>query len=249
MNKGREKHIIEMLHEQSSLSVEQLAEHFRIAEVTVRRDLAEMERKGLIIRKRGWISLPGLAIEPLFNQRMKQNAELKRKIAAYAADQVCEGEVIALDVGTTIAELAKELLRKKNVTVFTCSFQAASILSQSNLNVYLVGGNLRKTEMSLVGSITRDTISKFHFDRFFMGVAGISKDHGPTDFSLDEAEVKRAFVERSRHVTALADQTKIGDTSLVKICEFHEIDEIVTNEETDKTLIEQIPFHGKWVLV
>ncbi|KIL35784.1 hypothetical protein SD71_10230 [Cohnella kolymensis] len=249
MNNGREKAILDMLHQKSSLSVEQLAEHFKIAEVTVRRDLAEMVQKGLIIRKRGWISLPGLGIEPLFNQRMKANAELKHTIAAYTADQVCEGEVIALDVGTTIAELAKELLRKKNVTVFTYSFQAAGILAQSNLNLYLVGGNLRKTEMSLVGSITRDTISKFHFDRFFMGVAGISPDHGPTDFSLEEVEVKRAFVERSRHVTALADSTKIGATSLVKICEFSDIDEIVTNDGVDKSLIKQIPFSGRWVFV
>nr|WP_306220315.1 hypothetical protein [Cohnella sp. WQ 127256] len=180
---------------------------------------------------------------------MKQNADLKQKIAAYAADQICEGEVIALDIGTTVTELAKELFRKKNITVFTFSFQAASILSQSNINLYLVGGNLRKTEMSLVGSITRDTIMKFHFDRFFMGVAGLSKDNGPTDFNLEESEIKRAFIERSKHVVALVDKMKIGVTSLVKVCEFEEIDEIITNDDEDKSLFESIPFHGKWTLV
>lgn len=249
LNHTREKEILELLHQQTSLSVEQLAEHFRIAEVTVRRDLAEMEQKGLIIRKRGWVSIPGLGIEPLLNQRMKQNSELKQRIAAYAADQVSEGEVIALDVGTTIAELAKELLRKKNVTVFTYSFQAAGILAQSNLNLYLVGGNLRKSEMSMVGTITRDTIMKFNFDRFYMGVAGISKDNGPTDFNLEEAEIKRAFLARSKQAVILADKTKIGSTSLVKVCEFDEIDEIVTNEGLDKDVYEQIPYHGKWTFI
>jgi DeoR family fructose operon transcriptional repressor len=249
MNNAREKAVVELLQEKSSLSVEQLAAYFGISEVTVRRDLVEMEQKGLILRKRGWISLPGLGIEPLFNQRMKQNSDLKQRIAAYVADQVCEGDVIALDVGTTIAELAKELLRKKNVTVFTYSFQAAGILAQSNLNLYLVGGNLRKTEMSMVGSITRDTIMKFHFDRFYMGVAGISKDNGPTDFNLEEAEIKRAFISRSKQVCALADKTKLGSTSLVKVCEFDEIDEIVTNEGLDHSFIEQIPFRGKWTFV
>lgn len=249
VNNPREKEIMDLLHKQSSLSVEQLAKHFGISEVTVRRDLVEMEQKGLILRKRGWISLPRLGIEPLFNQRMKQNADLKQKIAAYAADQVYEGEVIALDVGTTISEMARELLRRKNITVFTYSFQAAGILAQSNLNLYLVGGNLRKTEMSMVGTITRDTISKFHFDRFYMGVAGISKDHGLTDFSLEETEIKRAFLERSKQVTVLADKTKIGATSLVKVCEFDDVDEIITNEGVDRTLLEQIPFQGKWTIV
>jgi len=249
VNNVREKEILALLHEQSPLSVQKLASHLQMSEVTVRRDLVEMEQKGLIVRKRGWAFLPGLGIEPLFNQRMKQNADLKQRIAAYAAEQVCEGEVIALDVGTTITELAKELLRKQNITVFTFSFQAASVLSQSNLNLYLVGGNLRRTEMSLVGSITRDTIMKFHFDRFFMGVAGLSKDNGPTDFNLEEAEIKRAFVERSKHVVALADKTKIGLTSLVKVCEYDEIDEIVTNDVPDKSPYEQIPFRGKWSFV
>jgi DeoR family transcriptional regulator, fructose operon transcriptional repressor len=249
LNNSRENDILELLHKQSSLSVQQLASHFGISEVTVRRDLVEMEQKGLILRKRGWASLPGLGIEPLFNQRIKQNADLKQKIAAYAADQVCEGEVIALDVGTTVSEMAKELRRKKNITVFTFSFQAAGILAQSNLNLYLVGGNLRKTEMSMVGSITRDTIMKFHFDRFFMGVAGISKDNGPTDFNLEEAEIKRAFVERSKQVIALADKTKIGSTSLVKICEFDDIDEIITNDDPDRRPFEEIPFRGNWVFV
>ncbi|QMV40575.1 DeoR/GlpR transcriptional regulator [Cohnella cholangitidis] len=248
VNNAREKDILELLHKQSPSSVQQLATHLKMSEVTVRRDLVDMEQKGLLVRKRGWAFLPGLGIEPLFNQRMKQNSDLKQRIAAYAADQVCEGEVIALDIGTTVTELARELLRKNNVTVFTFSFQAANILSQSNVNLYLVGGNLRKTEMSLVGSITRDTIMKFHFDRFFMGMAGLSKDNGPTDFNLEEAEIKRAFLERSKHVVALVDKTKIGVTSLVKICEFDEIDEIVTNEDPN-SMHEQIPFRGKWTFV
>ncbi|MCD9020961.1 DeoR/GlpR family DNA-binding transcription regulator [Cohnella silvisoli] len=249
MNNPREKEIINHLNKSSPLSVEQLAVLLAVSEVTVRRDLVELEQKGLIVRKRGGASLPGLGIEPMYNQRMKQNSDLKQTIAAYAADQVSEGDVIALDVGTTVAEFAKELLKKKNLTVFTFSIQVAALLAQSNHNVYLLGGNLRKTEMSMVGSITRDTIMKFHFDRYYLGLAGVSKENGPTDFNLEEVEIKRAIIERSKQVVALVDKTKFGVTSLVKVCEFEEIDEMITNNDSDPSFFEEYPYNGKWVFV
>ncbi|MDB5056061.1 MAG: hypothetical protein JWM44_4111 [Bacilli bacterium] len=245
----REKDILNYLSKKSPLSIEELANSLTVSEVTVRRDLLELAQKGLIIRKRGGAALPGLGIEPLFKQREKLNADLKKKIAKHAADQICEGEVIALDVGTTIVELAKELLKKKNLTVFTFSFQTAAILANSNLNVYLVGGNLRKSEMSLVGSITRDTIMKFNYDRFYLGFSGLSKEQGPTDFNLEDVEIKRAFIERSKEVVALMDKTKIGVTSLVKVCDFEDIDEIVTNRDENVLQFEEIPFQGKWTFV
>ncbi|WP_251555210.1 DeoR/GlpR family DNA-binding transcription regulator [Neobacillus muris] len=226
----RQKSILNLLNETSPLCIEELAAQLEVSEVTIRRDLVVLERQGLIIRERGKASLPSFGFEPLFNARQKQNLTEKRKIAKYVANQIHEGEVIALDVGTTTMEIAKELVKKSGITVFTSSLQVATILSKGNLEVYVLGGLIRKNEMSLTGTLAIETINKFNFDRFYVGIAGMEYNYGPTDFSLEEAEVKKAFIANSREVIAVVDHTKFTQTALVKICEFEQINEIITDK-------------------
>ncbi|KIL38846.1 hypothetical protein SD70_24020 [Gordoniibacillus kamchatkensis] len=248
----RGEEIIKLLSEKSPMSIEELAVQLAVSEVTVRRVLSELEDEGLVIREWGKAALPGLGIEPMYNQRQKVNTELKKQIARHAAKQIRDGEVIALDVGTTNAELAKELMKRTNITIFTSSFQVASILSRSQLNVYMIGGFLRKSEMSMVGSIATEAIMKFNFDRFYLGLAGLSKEEGPTDFNLEDVDVKRAFIRRSKKVTALVDKSKIGHSALVQVCELNEIDEIITNKEIDreaKLNTQEWGYAGKLTLV
>lgn len=249
MPNEREKEILDFLSKKSPLTIEELAVMLHVSEVTVRRDLAALEKRGLIVRNRGGASLPELGFEPMFNQRQKKNLDLKQKIAKYATEQIREGEVIALDMGTTTAELAKELVKKVGITVFTASFQVASILSKSSNQVYMIGGLIRKSEMSMVGSIALETIMKFNFDRFYLGLAGVSNEAGPTDYSIEETEIKRAFIARSKEVIALVDKTKFGTSSLVKVCEFDQINEIITNKGDYDSEQPNLHFTGKMTLV
>ncbi|QRG68320.1 DeoR/GlpR family DNA-binding transcription regulator [Brevibacillus choshinensis] len=230
MATDREKEILNFLNNKSPMTVEELAACLYVSEVTIRRDLTSMEKQGMIVRKRGGASLPELGFEPMFNQRQKKNIELKQAIAKYAASTIQEGEVIALDVGTTTAELARELTKRSGITVFTSCIQVASILAKSDLQVYMIGGLIRKSEMSMVGSIALETIMKFNFDRFYLGVAGISLKAGITDYSIEETEIKRAFIHRSKEVIALVDRTKFGESSLIKVCEGEQIGEMITNK-------------------
>lgn len=242
MTTVRRNYMINLLRQNSPLSAEQLARKLEVSESTIRRDILEMEKDGVVIRQRGEVSLPGLGIEPMFVQREQKNLELKRQIARFAADQVQDGEVIVLDVGTTLTELAKALLSRSNLSVFTSSFQVASILAGSSVQVYLVGGLLRKSEMSMVGTIAKETISKFNFDRFYVGIAGIDEQSGPTDYSLDDVDVKRAFIGRSKVVTALVDRTKFGQSALVKVCDWEDLDGIITNAGAASELSENFPY-------
>ncbi|GBF74876.1 hypothetical protein PA598K_03245 [Paenibacillus sp. 598K] len=247
MTNMREERILAFLQEKSPLTVEELAVLLQVSEPTVRRDLAAMEQDGVILRQRGGASLPGLGFEPLFNQRSRHNQDDKKRIAQYAASQIAEGEVIALDAGTTNAELAKELLKMSNLTVFTYSLQIAFILSRSQHNVYIIGGRFRKSEQSMVGTLAKETIRQFNFDRFFMGLAGFNAEQGPTDFNLEEVEIKRHMIERSKKVIALADGSKYGGASLVKVCDYNEIDELVTT--AIPTSGEELGFHGRLTIV
>ncbi|MBW4081187.1 DeoR/GlpR family DNA-binding transcription regulator [Paenibacillus sp. S150] len=248
MTSSREKEIIKLLQDKSPLKIEELARLLQVSEPTVRRDLIAMERKGLILRERGGASLPGLGVEPLFTQRQNQNHELKRNIAKYAASLVKPGDVIALDAGTTTVELAKELLKLENLTVFTYSMPVAFVLTRSLHDIYVIGGHLRKSEQSMVGNLAMDMIRQFNFDYFFMGLGGFNEENGPTDYILDEVEMKRLIIQRSKKVIALADISKFDNASLVKVCEYEEIDEIVTNiPEKDER--ERLRFHSNITLV
>lgn len=249
MTNQRRIEVLNLLEKNSALTVEQLAESLNVSEVTIRRDLVQLEKEGLIVRHRGGATLPGTGFEPMFKQRQKENLDLKQSIAKYAASQIQDGEVIALDVGTTTAELAKELLKKSNLTIFTSSLQVTSILSRSNHSVYLIGGKLRQTEMSMVGSIALDTIMKFNYDRFYLSLAGISNESGPTDYSIEEAEVKKAFITRSKQVIALVDKSKFGKSSLIKVCDLDEITEIITNKDENNSIQKTLRYKGKITFV
>lgn len=245
MTLTRRNYLLNLLRQKSPMSPEQLAHKLSVSESTIRRDIIDLEREGVVIRRRGEVSLPGLGVEPLFTYRERKNLELKREIANYAAEQIRDGELIVLDVGTTLVELAKALLPRSNITVFTSSFQVASILAKSSLQVYLVGGLLRKSEMSMVGSIAKETIEKFNFDRFFMGVAALDEQTGPTDYSLDDVEVKRTFIERSKEVITLADRTKFGQLALVKICDWKQVDQVITNKGAKEMISDDFPYKDR----
>ncbi|XID90756.1 DeoR/GlpR family DNA-binding transcription regulator [Paenibacillaceae bacterium WGS1546] len=244
---GRRRKILDLLNDKSHLSVQQLAELASVSLPTIRRDLRELEEQGLVIRENGIVLLQGISAETKHYQRENHNLDLKKRIAKHVAANVSDGEVIALDIGTTCVEIAKELCSRSNLTVFTSSVQAATILSRTNLSVYLVGGFLRNAQMASVGSIAIDTILKFKYDRFYMNLAGINNADGPTDYNLEETEVKRAFISRSREVTAVLDRTKIGKSALVKVCELEQINEIVTNRYEHPA--EPLNFDGKLTLI
>jgi len=246
-NYNRKRRLLDALHEHSPRPVKELAELLGVSLPTIRRDLAELDEQGLIARDHGMIAIRGISAETIHVQREKHNLDLKKQIAKHVAAGIPEGSIIALDIGTTCVEIAKELVHRSNLTVFTSSVQAASVLARSNLSVYLIGGYLRNSEMSAIGSIAVETIMKFKFDRFYLNLAGISNEDGPTDYNLEETEVKKAFISRSREVIAVVDKTKIGKSALVKVCELDDIAEIVTNAHDMQPY--PIQFGGKLTLV
>lgn len=247
----RKQEIINILYQKQSISVEELLKIFQVSPATIRRDLQNLADKGLVTRYKGGVSLPklGFGHEPPLVERESKNLLAKRVIGQAAAKLIKEGEVIALDVGTTSMELAKALRNFQNITVFTYSLPIAYMLSNSKVNVYLVGGLLKPKEMCLSGSVARDTISQFHFDKFFLGASGITEKNGITDFGIDEVEVKRTFIERSNEVITLADSSKFGHISFITICQLGQVKQIVTDQGIDSQMLNDLRERGVNVLV
>jgi DeoR family fructose operon transcriptional repressor len=227
--------IMNILYQEESVTTEKLENLFNVSPVTIRRDLQKLYEKGLIVRFRGGAMLARTSFghEPPLYERETENLPQKRYIARVAASLINDGEVIALDIGSTTMELAKILRNCGNITVFTASLPIANIFLNTNVAVYLVGGMLKHKENCIGGPIAREVIYQYHFDKFFLGAAGISENSGITDFGMDEVETKRAFIERSKEVIVLADSSKFGKVSFVNICKYSDINKIVTDDKID----------------
>lgn len=243
--------IMDILYQKESVSSEILEKMFGVSPVTIRRDLQKLDEKGLIVRFRGGAMLAKskLGHEPTLDERESENLQKKRLIGRTAANLVKDGEVIALDVGSTTMELAKALRARSNITVFTSSLPIANIFLNTHINVYLVGGLLQHKEICLGGPIARSIIRQYHFDKFFLGVAGINENSGMTDFGMDEVETKKAFIERSREVIALADSSKFGKTSFITICKCDDIKQIITDDDVDSQMQTNLKKKGVNIVV
>ena len=176
MPEVRRQRILNHLAEHAFADVDTLVQVLQASPATVRRDLNDLADRGIISRTRGGAALVvhGVGHEPSYLTRANEHVSAKHVIAQLAATFVQEGEVVVLDVGTTTLELAKAIRDRRHITVFTASLLIAQVLANSEASVVMVGGTLRKKEMSVAGPIPAQVISQFHFDRFFLGTAAVS---------------------------------------------------------------------------
>lgn len=157
-----------------------------------------------------------------------------------------DGDVIAIDLGTTTLEFARALMgKKRNLTVLTNSIPIAVVLSEDdNTRVYMMGGEVRKKELSVSGHLADENMRLFQTDKIFLGVGGLTENFGITDFHVEETPFRRIGVKRTQKVLALADHSKIGVTGMNHVCDLSELDVLITDRETDKTVINRLRSSG-----
>lgn len=239
---ARREQILQILSERSFATAEELARLTGASLPTIRRDLQALAEEGLIVRTRGGASLgtPGIGHEVPYLTRARVQLPEKRAIARAALEFIREGDVIALDVGSTTFELARLLRPRRNLTVFTASVPIAQLLANTEVAVFLLGGQLRKKELSIVGPLALRMAAQFYYDRFLMGVAGLHPEAGCTDFSLDDVEVKKVFLERAREIIVLADHTKLGHISFTAICPVQRVHRVITDAGADPQIVDRL---------
>lgn len=217
------------------LSVARIAPEFGVSGMTIRRDLEALEQKGVLQRTHGGAVARRQrqgetyeAEEPLFRQREQRHAAAKARIAAAAAALMAPGETIALDVGTTVLALARELAGRADLNIFTNSLPCAIVLAAGRSSVQLLGGRLRGPELAVVGPMAVAQVGQYHFDRVFIGVAGVTSE-GFFDYALEDTEVKRALIAHADEVVVLCDASKFQRRSLAKVCDLRDCRILVTD--------------------
>jgi DeoR family glycerol-3-phosphate regulon repressor len=231
----RQARLAEAVRERGFISVAEIAASLSVSEMTIRRDLDELEREGQLVRTHGGALAPeGVgdhAIdreEPAFEARLRRNRHAKERIAALAASLIDGSQTVALDVGTTTFLLAQRVADRAGIKIFTSSLRAASLLSRGACEVYMPGGQIRGDEMSLCGPAATGQFEQLWFDIALIGVSGITAG-GIFDYSFDDSELKRVYLRRSTRKVLLCDGSKFHRMSLVQVADFSDIDLLVTD--------------------
>lgn len=215
----RRQHILSLIQSHGRVLVGELSRNLGISQITIRKDLEYLQSKGLVQRTHGGALRlqSGALSDPSLHEKQKQHSQEKQRIAAAAADMVEEGQCVMLDSGTTTAAVALALKRFSQLTVITNAVNIAAELANTNFEVILIGGTLRKNSFSLVGPLAEDVLGEMHADILFLGVDGFDLEIGVTTPNLPESRVNRAMVRAARQVVAVCDSTKFGRRSLSRI--------------------------------
>jgi len=236
----RMQRVLQMLERRDSVQVTELAETFAVSEVTVRNDLAELARRGLVARVRGGVRpLQRGQSELGFDFRLRLEVERKQAIARAAAEMVGDGEAIALDASTTAYYLALELRGKRELVVVTNGLLvAASLADAPGINVLVTGGMLRLSAMSLVGDLGADLLRATRINKGFLGARGLSIERGLMDLNPDEVRIKQEMAEACEQVVGILDSTKWHRSALLTFVAADDVDAIVTDSSAPADHVE-----------
>lgn len=255
MQSERRRMIVEMVQESGSQSVTDLCSHFAVSEMTIRRDLRNLDREGLLRRVHGGaVGNLGRSYEPPYAVRSTRNDERKAAIGRMAAELVVDGDSIALDVGTTTLEIAHALTGKRNLTIITASLPIANdvvarLSLSSDVRLILTGGIVRSGELSMIGDIPARTYADFHVDKAFIAVGGISLEDGLTEYNLEDALVKKALIRNARRRIVVVDSSKFERTTFTSVAPLSMIDTIITDSGLRAETIKAIQALGIEVLI
>jgi len=247
----RQRLILDLMRSGEAVKVGELSTEFGVSESTIRRDLRDLERSGLLERTHGGaVPATGTLEEPTFADKADQNLAEKIAIAHVAAGLVNDGESIVLDAGTTTLQIARLLRQRQNLTVITNAFHIAAELADcTGIAVIVTGGSVKGNTLALVGPVAERTLEGINADRVFLGTNGIDLNRGLTTPTQAEAAVKRRMIESARQVVVVADHTKAGRVAFASIAPVTGASVVISDGKFDQGLARELTARGIQVLL
>jgi len=228
----RRNEIKEILREDKTVNVEELAKRFFVSESTIRRDLDMISNEGMIRRTYGGaVMLDNIAGELPITLREHENTGAKHEIARKAVGLIRDGMTIILDTSSTVTAMVPLLGKFETLTVITNGIKTSYLLnSYGRITTFCTGGRLREHNMSLVGMTTCRRLAELNADIAFISCRGLSADRGVTEASEEEAEVKKAMMAAAAKTVLLCDSSKLGIFQLNRVCPIDSLNTIITED-------------------
>ena len=247
----RRNRILNQLRTAGAVRVGDLSELLDVSEITIRRDLEQMELEGLLERTHGGaIFNQRIRLEPLFSEKHRAHQAEKRQIGAAAARLVQDGDTLLVNSGSTTLQLLRHLNGKRDLKVITSNMSAFVEAQGAQMELLLVGGSYRAQSNSLVGPLALLSLQQVFAGKCFIGVDGVSLKYGMTTPNLQEAEVARTMIERTRgQVIILADHSKIGVVADFVTAPLDKVDILVTDSGIHPEYVDELRALGVEVVV
>jgi DeoR/GlpR family transcriptional regulator of sugar metabolism len=244
----RRQQIVALVEERSSLTVTELGTHFGVSAATIRRDLNLLSQRGMIERAHGGaakrVRVATEMPEPPLMHRSTLQAHEKRRIGKAAAAHAHDGETIIITSGTTTVEMVPHLANRSGLTVITNAINIALALAPyPTIAVIVLGGSLRHSELTVLGSLAEDAMENLRADKLFMGSSAIHVDYGLSAENLAEARSDQTLMAAAREVTVLADHTKFGRVATVRVSPLERIRRIITSSGLDEDDVAALEAH------
>lgn len=233
---ARHQRILELLQLQREVSVQALAQQFRVSPITIRRDLDLLAREGSLVRTHGGAVLsPASIIEFAFQQRAQACTTEKAAVARYMASVVQPGMTIVVDTGSTALEVARAVAGTPRLRVLTSSLAIASALhGRPNIDLVLLGGTVRHHSPDLTGPLTEENLRQFQTDLAILGADALNRE-GLYTSDLGIARISRAMIGCAGESWLVADSSKLTRRSFVKFAGWSDIHHLVTDEHLAPT--------------
>ncbi len=219
----RQSNLASLIRARGFARLNELAETTQVSESTIRRDLIALEERGVVRRTHGGVvSISAPYIKSDETRRAKQD------IASLAVKLIEDGDTILLDGGTTTFEIARKLAGRK-IQVITNAIPVAELLStDENVNLVMLGGYVYPRSQVAIGPLTAGMLQQLNCRRAFLSAAGIN-EKGLFNSNLLTVETEQAMMRCADTVTVVADSTKFGRQSTIKLCSLDEIDEMIVD--------------------
>jgi len=222
--------ILQLVDTDSTVSVDELAHTLEVSTATVRRDLAQLDYQGQVVRSRGGAMRVNRGYEMPIRHREMAMASEKKRIAAMAARLVSDATVVGVTGGTTTMEVTRALAGRQGLTVVTNALNiGAELAVRANIRLVVTGGIARPASFELSGPVAERTIKEFNIDIAFIGADGLSPRAGVTTHNDWEALTNTALVSRAATVVAVVDSTKLGQVKFARICDLQDLDLVITD--------------------
>ena len=252
----RADRIMKALLRVGEISVLALVEQIGTSAPSIRRDLARLEKRGLILRTHGGVRLvEPLLYEPFrhdtsFQARDARRADEKRRIGIAAAELVVESEVIGLLAGTTTTQIGRALRHRRGISVVTNALNIGmELCNQPAIRTTITGGTLAWAwTFALAGKPALNCLADIFLDKAFISVTGFDLERGITTLEADEATVALAMIKQAKQVIVVADSSKIGLVSPALVCSLASVHVLVTDTGILESAYEALTERGIQVI-
>lgn len=227
----RRARIVALVQQRGSVRVQELADLFQVSTVTIRTDLVQLEKEGMLTRDRGGaIARTRPSALVAFDQRTSLNLEIKQRLGKAAAGLVSPGESILMDAGTTVVEMARHLGRAAPLTVVTNALNVALELHAiRDARVLMLGGTINYATFGTLGPLAEQSLEGLAVQKLFLAAESVDPIAGVTDSTVEIAQIKRAMISAARQVVLVADSSKWGRTGFIKVAPLSAIHTVVTD--------------------